>query len=411
MADDFFGFFDANVPKSLTPPVGYEAVHKDGYSWGRQGDRPANTSWVSVSQWNHLIAQFRGLGTAPGVDVADLQLASPLLLRDFILRATYAMLTNTGPGNFGLMSKATFDPRNVGKDAFAMDWMTEGDDKKVMTAAERTKLAGIATGATVTNATTVGAALAGVSQKAAPADGDRFSGVLSGGSLLFWTTWGNVKTALKTYFDGIYLSAARTISTSGLATGGGSLTADRTITVLKADQPAAIAGTDDTMAMTPLTTMTAINSRKLVIGPVATSGSSAFDFTNIPPWARRLTLLLSGLNASSGTAILVQVGTSSGVITTGYSASRATISGANSSSGSTATAFEIANASDGVIGTATLCLDASSNTWMQAGMAGRGTSIFGSAGSLTLAGVLDRLRVSRAGTGNFSSGSITLIIE
>lgn len=279
MADDLFGFLNPNVPRALTPPLGYEAVHKDGNTWARQGDRTTNTSWVTVDQWNHLIAQFRGLGTAPGVDVSDLQPSSPLLLRDFILRATFAMLSNTGPGNFGLMSKATYDPRGVGKDAFAMDWMAEGDDKKVMTAAERIKLAGIATGATVTNATTVGAALAGASQKAAPADGDRFSGVLSGGSSLFWTTWGNVKAALKTYFDGIYLSAARTITASGLATGGGALTADRTITVPKADQATAIAGIDDTMAMTPLRVAQAIAN---TVSTLFYSGSGTALETNFP---------------------------------------------------------------------------------------------------------------------------------
>jgi hypothetical protein len=32
MADDFFGFLDPNVPKTLTPPVGYEAVHVEGYT-------------------------------------------------------------------------------------------------------------------------------------------------------------------------------------------------------------------------------------------------------------------------------------------------------------------------------------------------------------------------------------------
>ena len=98
MADDFFGFLAPNVPKSLTPPAGYEAVHRDGNSWGRQGDRTANTSWIGVDQWNHMIAQFRGLGTVTGVNVDDLLPDSPTLLRDFVIRAIYAILTDTLPG-------------------------------------------------------------------------------------------------------------------------------------------------------------------------------------------------------------------------------------------------------------------------------------------------------------------------
>ncbi len=101
MADDFFGFLAPNVPKSLTPPAGYEAVHRDGNSWGRQGDRTANTSWIGVDQWNHMIAQFRGLGTVAGVNVDDLLPDSPMLLRDFVVRAIFAILTDTLPG-FGV---------------------------------------------------------------------------------------------------------------------------------------------------------------------------------------------------------------------------------------------------------------------------------------------------------------------
>ena len=114
MADDKFGFPGADVPKSLNPPPGYEAVHQPGMSWARQGDRAANTSWISVEQWNHLIAQFRGLATAEGIDVSDLTASSPLLLRDFVLRAMFSMLTNALPGNFGVMDKATYDADDDG---------------------------------------------------------------------------------------------------------------------------------------------------------------------------------------------------------------------------------------------------------------------------------------------------------
>ncbi|MAW89347.1 MAG: hypothetical protein CMJ42_22740 [Phyllobacteriaceae bacterium] len=55
----------------------------------------------------------------------------------------------------GDMLAATYDPTSVEGDAFAMDNMVEGTDTKIMTAAERTKLSGVATGADVTNATNV----------------------------------------------------------------------------------------------------------------------------------------------------------------------------------------------------------------------------------------------------------------
>lgn len=52
----------------------------------------------------------------------------------------------TGTGD---MTKAVYDPTGKNADAFAMDNMVEGSANKIMTAAERTKLAGIAAGAQV----------------------------------------------------------------------------------------------------------------------------------------------------------------------------------------------------------------------------------------------------------------------
>lgn len=51
---------------------------------------------------------------------------------------------------------------------------------------------------------------------------------------------------------------ARTVSGAGLATGGGDLTTNRTITVTAASQAEAEAGTDNTKAMTPLRTQQAM---------------------------------------------------------------------------------------------------------------------------------------------------------
>lgn len=58
---------------------------------------------------------------------------------------------SSGDGS-GDMVKADYDPTNKNADAFRMDNMTEGTTTKILTATERTKLAGIASGATA-NAT------------------------------------------------------------------------------------------------------------------------------------------------------------------------------------------------------------------------------------------------------------------
>jgi hypothetical protein len=119
MADDHFGFLDAEVPKSLTPPAGYEAVHVDGMTWPRQGTRREDTSWITVRQWAHLIAQFRALRVDPNVDVSDIGGASPLLLSTYLGRRIYGVLSNLDLADFALLSKAEYDPDDDGIIALA----------------------------------------------------------------------------------------------------------------------------------------------------------------------------------------------------------------------------------------------------------------------------------------------------
>jgi hypothetical protein len=74
------------------------------------------------------------------------------------------------------------------------------------------------------------------------------------------TTTAATPSAVKAANDNANTRALKTttIATAGLATGGGDLSANRTITVPKASQAEAEAGTDDTKAMTPLATAQAV---------------------------------------------------------------------------------------------------------------------------------------------------------
>lgn len=114
MADDHFGFLGAEVPKSFTPPAGYEGVHADGMTWPRQGDKRENTSWISVLQWAHMIAQFRALRFTPAVDMSDISGSSPLLLSEYIARRIVAILSTTDVPSYGLMPKSVYDPNDDG---------------------------------------------------------------------------------------------------------------------------------------------------------------------------------------------------------------------------------------------------------------------------------------------------------
>lgn len=103
-------------------------------------------------------------------------------------------------------------------------------------------------------------ALAGLSLKTTPVDADSVAIVDSAASDVGKrVTWANVKATLKTYLDTLYAPVVRTISTSGLASGGGSLAANRTIDVPVASQAEATAGSSNAVAMTPLRTQQAMD--------------------------------------------------------------------------------------------------------------------------------------------------------
>lgn len=84
-------------------------------------------------------------------------------------------------------------------------------------------------------------------------------------------------------------AAAQTISAAGLATGGGDLSEDRTITVPVASEAEAQAGTDNAAAMTPLRTAQAIAALAVPPGTIldyaadtVPSGWLACDGSNVP---------------------------------------------------------------------------------------------------------------------------------
>lgn len=147
----------------------------------------------------------------------------------------------------------------------------------------------------------------------------------------------------------------------------------------------------------------------------ATTSGSTVTFTSIPSWVRRITIMFKGIS-TNGTAfpqMVIQIGSGS-LVTTGYT-SVCTTTGAGTDISSFTNGFAIRgdqNSSALVTGTKTLTLyDASSNTWIESGVAAQTVSpyIFSSSGFLTLSGVLDR--VALVTTDTFDAGAINILYE
>jgi hypothetical protein len=148
---------------------------------------------------------------------------------------------------------------------------------------------------------------------------------------------------------------------------------------------------------------------------VASTSGTSIDFTSIPSWVKRITVMFNGVSTSGISAIITQIGTSSGILSSGYADSIGTIATSTASVLSATTGFTTANLganTDAVSGSVTLCL-LGSNVWAASGTT-RLTSvrICYLAGSVTLGGTLDRVRITTfTGTDTFDAGTINILYE
>lgn len=150
-----------------------------------------------------------------------------------------------------------------------------------------------------------------------------------------------------------------------------------------------------------------------VTSQTSTSGT-AIDFTGIPAWAKRITVMFNGVSTSGGSPIQVQLG-SGAIQTTGY-ASGANSGGSSSISGTNSSTGLVTNprsATDISVGTMTIT-NFSSTTWVSSFSIGLSNSTYQGCGggSVTLSGALDRIRITTVnGTDTFDAGSINIMYE
>ena len=147
---------------------------------------------------------------------------------------------------------------------------------------------------------------------------------------------------------------------------------------------------------------------------VASTSGTSIDFTGIPSWVKRITVMLSGVSTNSTSNYLFQLGSGS-VTTSGY-ASRSTyfqataVNGNNSTAGFVGANFGAANTMSGAL-TLTLL---NSNTWVATGyFADSSSNAFLTGGtSSALSGALDRIRITTTtGTDTFDAGTINILYE
>jgi hypothetical protein len=145
---------------------------------------------------------------------------------------------------------------------------------------------------------------------------------------------------------------------------------------------------------------------------VASTSGTSIDFTGIPSWVKRITVMFNGVSGNGSSNFIIQLGDSGGIETTGYA-------GGSFNSGASAnnsTGFDLTcqQASTQSWSGAVTITNLTGNVWCQFGvLSGISSGYVGaSGGSKTLSATLDRIRITTVnGTDTFDAGTINILYE
>ena len=185
---------------------------------------------------------------------------------------------------------------------------------------------------------------------------------------------------------------------------------NKTLTSATLTSPSISSAVMATMASSVITSGTA----------VATTSGTSIDFTGIPSWAKRITVMFNEVSTSGTSIIQIQIGTSGGIQTTGYQGTGFTTNTTVSAMSSGFLLSGIWAATYSKSGSAFLSLlDSSTGRWAYSSATSLNTAATGvgvaqdtGGGGKTLSGTLDRIRLTTVnGTDTFDAGSINILYE
>lgn len=174
------------------------------------------------------------------------------------------------------------------------------------------------------------------------------------------------------------------------------------------------AGVETSKALSPA----GLKAAQIQLGTLTSGAGVAIDFTGIPSWAKRISIMFNQVSTNGTSAQLIQIGDSGGIENSGYvGIGSANSNGAVSSITNYTTGFATNNVSSAAQtqqGIATLTLmDAATNLWAFSSVGGLNIAVscFG-AGVKSLSHTLDRVRITMLnGTDAFDAGSINISWE
>ena len=151
-----------------------------------------------------------------------------------------------------------------------------------------------------------------------------------------------------------------------------------------------------------------------------TASGSAVNFTDIPSWVKKITVMLVGVSTAAAGVARIHLGISSGLVTTGYAGGQLTFTAGTSpiiaagSLGAAPQGIGSFSTTDGasIIHGSFVITNVTGNTWSASGSVYRSGDSMGhlTNGNIALSGTLDRLSVV-ATTSTFDAGTINILYE
>jgi hypothetical protein len=149
-------------------------------------------------------------------------------------------------------------------------------------------------------------------------------------------------------------------------------------------------------------------------GTTVTASGTSVDFTGIPSWAKRITVLLRGISTNGSSNPMIQLGDSGGIENTGYVSTSTGFTGAAGSTSSSTAGFIILSNDATYISSGVITLvSMGSNVWVVGGVGKIATNAsFTCGGDKELSATLDRIRITTVnGTDTFDAGTINILFE
>lgn len=172
----------------------------------------------------------------------------------------------------------------------------------------------------------------------------------------------------------------------------------------------AVAGTN-TLTLQAATATSSVNTLGTAVA--STSGTS-IDFTALPSWIKRITVIFNEVSTNGTSQRLVQLGTGSTTYTTsGYLATSSVVASTVATTSSTAGHLIYQDAAAYVTSGHMVLTNISGNIWISSHVTKASTliSVFG-AGSVTLGAALTAVRITTVnGTDTFDAGSVNILYE